>query len=284
MKKYYLHKNDYTKLHFELKALAPYFQRNKEKASKPHRHSFFQILWFKNSGNHYIDYEVVKHPANTLFLINRNQVHYFCPDSNNEGYLFHFNDSFISNLSLELLSRFTISIFNEIGDPHIFLEEADAKIIECVSHDLLQELEKEKVNYKEIVIHQFISLLYHIERIKKNTVPFSVDTNSDFSKVVRFKQLIIENVDQNLGIQDYSDRLGMSSKNLTKLTKQHTSLTPANLIKELKILEAKRMLSSQNISVKEVAYSLGFDQPTYFTKFFKKEVSITPKQFQEQLL
>ena len=284
MKQYDLHKDDFTKLHFELKALAPYFQRNKEKASKPHRHSFFQILWFKNSGNHYIDYEVVKHPANTLFLINRNQVHYFCPDSNNEGYLFHFNDSFISNHSLELLSRFTISIFNEIGNPHIFLGETDAKNIERMSCDLLKELEEEKVNYQQIVIHQFISLLYQIERIKKNTVSFSVDTNSDFSKVVKFKQLIIENVDQNLSIQDYSDRLGISSKNLTKLTKQHTSLTPANLIKELKILEAKRMLSSQNISIKEVAYSLGFDQPTYFTKFFKKEVSITPKQFQEQLL
>ncbi len=284
MKKYDLHKDDFTKLHFELKALTPYFQRNKEKASKPHRHSFFQILWFKNSGNHYIDYEVVKHPANTLFLINRNQVHYFCPDSNNEGYLFHFNDSFISNLSLELLSRFSISIFNEIGDPHIFLGETDTKIIESMTCDLLQELEEEKTNYQQIAIHQFISLLYHIERIKKNSVSFNVDTNSDFSKVVKFKQLLIENVDQNLGIQDYSDRLGISSKHLTKLTKQHTSLTPANLIKELKILEAKRMLSSQNISIKEVAYSLGFDQPTYFTKFFKKEVSVTPKQFQERLL
>ena len=66
MEKYDLHKNDFTKLHFELKALAHYFQHNKEKASKPHRHSFFQILWFKNSGNHYIDYDVdfrnIKYP------------------------------------------------------------------------------------------------------------------------------------------------------------------------------------------------------------------------------
>jgi AraC-like DNA-binding protein len=43
------------------------------------------------------------------------------------------------------------------------------------------------------------------------------------------------------------------------------------------------MLSNQNISIKEVAYSLGFNQPTYFTKFFKKDTKITPKQFQEQL-
>lgn len=282
MQKYDLHRNDFSKLHFELKQLAPYFQRNKEKASKPHRHSFFQILWFKNSGNHYIDYKVIKHSANTLFLINRNQVHYFCKESSNEGYLFHFNDSFIANLSLELLSRFTISIFNEIGDAYISLNQTDSKLIENVSDALLEELKEEKENYSQIVTHQFISLLYQIERIKKNTISFKVD--SDFSKIVKLKQFIIENLDQNLGIQDYSSHLGISSKKLTSLTKQYTALTPANLIKEIKILEAKRILSNQGISIKEVAYSLGFNQPTYFTKFFKKEVEITPKQFQEQLL
>ncbi len=284
MEKYDLHKNDFSKLHFELKQLAPYFQRNKDKASKPHRHSFFQILWFKNSGNHYIDYEAIKHPANTLFLINRNQIHYFCNESSNEGYLFHFNDSFISNLSLELLSRFTISIFNEIGDAYISLNQLDSKLIENASKFLFAELKEKKENYSQIIIHQFISLLYQIERIKKNEVSFKVDSNSDFSKIVHFKQIIIENLDKSLNIQEYSNRLGISSKKLTTHTKQYTSLTPANLIKEIKILEAKRMLSSHSISIKEVAYSLGFDQPTYFTKFFKKEVKITPKQFQEQLL
>ncbi len=284
MKIYDLHKNDFTKLNFELKQLAPYFQRHKDKASKPHRHSFYQVLWFKNSGNHYIDYEVVKHPANTLFLIHRNQVHYFCKDSINEGYLIHFNAVFISNLSLELLSRFTISIFNEIGDAFISLNQTDSTRIENVFDSLFKELNEEKENYVQITTHQFISLLYQIERLKKKTMPFKVDSNSDFSKIVTFKQTIVDNLDQNLSIQAYSNRLGLSSKKLTALTKQYTTLTPANLIKEIKILEAKRMLSNQDISIKEVAYSLGFDQPTYFTKFFKKEVNITPKQFQEQLL
>ncbi|WP_435264331.1 helix-turn-helix domain-containing protein [Tenacibaculum sp. nBUS_03] len=76
----------------------------------------------------------------------------------------------------------------------------------------------------------------------------------------------------------------MSSKKLTTLTKQHTGLTPANLIKDIKILEAKRMLSNQDVSIKEVAYSLGFDQPTYFTKYFKKETQLTPKEFQHSIL
>ena len=284
MEKYDLHKNDFSKLHFELKHLAPYFLRNKENASKPHRHSFFQILWFKNSGNHYIDYEVIKHPANTLFLINKNQVHYFCKQSINEGYLFHFNDSFISNFNLELLSRFTVSIFNEINEPYINLTNNDSSIIENICKTVLLEIDEKKENFSHIITHQFLGLLYLIERIKNEQISFKTDADSDFSIIVQFKQEIIKALDQQLSIDDFASRLGTSTKKLTSLTKQYTSLTPGSLIKEMKILEAKRMLSHQDISIKEVAYSLGFDQPTYFTKFFKKETKITPKEFQKQIL
>ena len=284
MKKYDLHKNDFSKLHFELKKLAPYFLRNKQKASKPHRHSFFQLLWFKNSGNHYIDYEVIKHPANTLFLINTNQIHYFCSESSNEGYLFHFNDSFISNFNLDLLSRFTVSIFNEISEPYINLSDSNVSLIPDISKGILLELEQKKENYSHIIMHQFLGLLFKIERIKNEQNSFKTDANSDFCKIVKFKQEVIKNIDQQLSIEDFASRLNLSAKKLTALTKQYTLLTPGSLIKELKILEAKRMLSHQDISIKEVAYSLGFDQPTYFTKFFKKETKITPKEFQKQIL
>ena len=284
MKKYDLHKNDFSKLHFELKHLAPYFLKNKAKATNPHRHSFFQLLWFKTSGNHYIDYEIIKHPPNTLFLINKNQVHYFCSESSNEGYLFHFNDSFLSNYSLDLLFRFTVSLFNEITDPYINLTNNDSISIENSCKTFLVELEEKKENYSHIIMHQLLGLLYKIERIKNEQISFKTDANSDFSKIVKFKQEVIKEIDQQLGIESFASRLGVSTKKLTALTKQYTSLTPGTLIKELKLLEAKRILSHQDISIKEVAYSLGFDQPTYFTKFFKKETKLTPKQFQEQLL
>ncbi len=283
MEKYDLHKNDFSKLHFELKKISPYFLRNKQKASKPHRHSFYQLLWFRNSGKHYIDYEVIKHPANTLFLINKNQIHYFCADSSNEGFLFHFNDSFISNLNLDLLSRFTISIFNEIVEPYIILEDQNSRIIEDNAKRILTEFEEEKENYSHIILHQFLGLLYQIERIKNEQTPFKTDANSDFYKIVKFKQEVIKNIDEQLGLEEFASRLDISTKKLTALTKQYTSLTPGALIKELKILEAKRMLSHQDVSIKEIAYSLGFDQPTYFTKFFKKETKLTPKQFLQQV-
>lgn len=283
LEKYDLHKNDFSKLHFEIKEISPYFFRNKEKASKPHRHSFFQLLWFKNEGCHYVDYEAINHKSNTLFLISKNQVHHFCNESNNQGYLFHFNESFISSFNLDLLSRFTVSVFNEISDPFVNVSDFDSENIDNVCKNILIEFEQQKENHVQIIRHLFLGFLYRVERMKKEQVPFGTHMNSDFSKIVEFKEEIVNNISDPLSIEDFADRLGLSVKKLTTLTKQYTHTTPGVLIKEMKLLEAKRMLSQHDVSIKEVAYYLGFDQPTYFTKFFKKETKLTPKQFQKEI-
>ncbi|MEM7161626.1 MAG: AraC family transcriptional regulator [Bacteroidota bacterium] len=284
MKKYDLHKNDYSKLHFEVKDLAPYVQRNLEKASVPHRHSFFQILFFPEKGKHYIDYEVIEHPKNTLFLINRNQVHHFCKGSKNEGFLFHFNDSFIAKLSLDLLSRFALTLFNEIDQPFLHLNKKEAEMIQSFSTKMPLEEEAKSENHAAILMHEFLSFLYRIERIKKNHSALNLEPDSDFLKMMQFKELIRQNFAESLSIDDYANALHLSSKKLTKISKKHYALTPAALIKSIKVLEAKRMLSNQKLSIKEVAYDLGFDQATYFTKFFKKETALTPKEFREKML
>ena len=283
MEKYDLHKDDVARLQFELKVLDEAFLA-REHIYKAHRHSFFQVLWFKSSGNHFIDYEVISHPANTLFLIHPNQVHYFCPKSSNDGFLLHFNDSFIGKLSTQILARFSISIFNQMGGNFIHL---DAQQVEAFGHSyraIQTELEIQQDNYSEIVFHQFLGLLYQIERIKKAQSPFDLDTNSDFRTVVRFKELVQQHMAHLLSIEFYADELHVTPKKLTQLCKQFVHQTPGHLIKGMKILEAKRMISKHGISVKEVAFALGYDQHTYFTKLFKKETHLTPKQFQASLL
>lgn len=284
MKKYDLHKNNFSKLHFELHSILPYYLNNKEKASRPHRHSFFQLLWFKNPGEHYVDYQVLQHPKNTLFAINQNQIHHFCRRSSNEGYLFHFNDSFISTIGLNILPRFILTIFNEIHSPYLVLTTAQSIFFKRLVKTIEIASDTKGENRSEIVMHQFMTLLYKVEEIKKEKFSFPLDLKSDFSTVVKFKQLIIQNIDQQLQITSYANALGISQKKLTSLTKEHTGSTPSTMIKGIKLLEAKRCLSEHKYTVKEIAYRLGFDQPTYFTKFFKKGTGLTPKQFQTQVL
>ncbi|MDE5851084.1 MAG: helix-turn-helix domain-containing protein, partial [Muribaculaceae bacterium] len=79
-------------------------------------------------------------------------------------------------------------------------------------------------------------------------------------------------------IQFMADRLNLSPSYLGDLIKRSTGTNASKYIQRMVIQEAKNLLSSgQNIS--QTAYSLGFDYPQHFTRFFKREESITPKEY-----
>lgn len=283
LSKYDLHKNDFSKLHFEVNDAKPYLLKNLDHAVVPHRHSFYQIIWFKNAGRHYVDYEIINHSENTVFFINTNQIHYFCTDSINEGVLFHFNDYFISQFNPEFLERFSLSIFNEIGKPCLNLSESEIERFDVFSKFIEEEIKGNDVFMREEVYSVFTSLLFLIERLKSKETKIDFNLNLDFKLAYSFKEEVYKNKQSFYNIDFYSNLLHTNNKKLTSVVKQYLGNTPVNIITSIKILEAKRRLANGKFSIQEIAYDLGFDQPTYFTKYFKKATGITPKEFQSSI-
>lgn len=283
LRKYHLHKDDYANIHFEIKAAKPYCELNAKHCFKAHQHSFYQLIWFQEAGQHYVDYEILSHPANSLFFLNRGQIHYFCPEAQNEGTLFHFDDFFLRQSDPEKDRWIQYKLFNEIGKPYVVLSDKDAADFSYLTHSLQDELEHRPYNYQRQLYYQFQTLLLKIERLKQSQQGTSEKLDHNFILAMRFKQLVEDHLDAFLSVQTYSEKLGISSKKLTAISAQYLHHTPSKLIHRRKILEAKRLLSNLKLSIKEVGYTLGFDQPTYFTKYFKKHTGITPKAFIKQL-
>lgn len=283
IQKYHLHKDDYSKLHFELIDCRPYFEKNIAPSTKPHRHSFYQLIWFKEPGRHYVDYQIVEHPENVMFFISKNQIHYFCPDSPNQGYLFHFNEFFLERFNAELMKRFAYSIFNEVGGSSVTLSDEDIADFEGYISSIKKELDLKEDFYAEKAFSFFQTILFQVERLKKKQGLFNANTDADYQIAFSFRNLIYEHMDTFLNLDEYGSLLNVNSKKLTDICKEYLGDTPANIIRELKILEAKRMLANRKVNIQEVVYRLGFDQPTYFTKYFKKATGLTPKEFQAAL-
>lgn len=284
IKRYDLHKDDFSKLHFEVNDAKSYFERNKKHASVPHRHSFYQIIWFKSSGRHFVDYETIDHDANSIFFINRNQIHYFCLDAPNDGYLFHFNDDFVNRGKEGLMNRFSLSIFNEIGSSFLKLSKENAKKMNLLTSYIESEILNKDSYYKEQVYHYFQNVLFQIERLNKLDGGVDVELNVGHKLAVEFKKLVFKEIESFHSIDYFAGSLGTNTKTLTEVSKEVLLDTPANIIRQVKLLEAKRMLSNLSTTIKEVAYGLGFEDPTYFTKYFKKGTGYTPKQFQKEHL
>lgn len=283
IRKYHLHKDDYSKLHFEINDATPYCRKNAAHCYKAHLHSFYQLIWFEEAGHHYVDYETIEHPANSLFFLNKKQVHYFCNHSKNVGTLFHFDEIFLYQQDNNADNWLQYELFNEIGRPYVVLSEEKINDFKYFIKKIQKEIQERPHNYRKQIFYLFQNILIQVERLKQKQGEGIDKMDRNFTLAIDFKKLIEENINDFLSVEDYSQELGMSSKKLTSLSKQYLKDTPSNIIHQRKILEAKRRLSNMKISIKEIAYSLGFEQPTYFTKYFKKHTKITPKEFIKQL-
>jgi AraC family transcriptional regulator, transcriptional activator of pobA len=97
-----------------------------------------------------------------------------------------------------------------------------------------------------------------------------------------FRALLTREYKQLKSPGDYAAALHLSLSYLNEAVKETTGCTVTYWIQQEIVLEAKRLLYHSSCSVKEVAYELGYDDPTYFSRLFKKTVNKTPGEFREQ--
>src|ERR1700744_4254281 len=97
-----------------------------------------------------------------------------------------------------------------------------------------------------------------------------------------FRVLLTREYKQLKSPGDYAAALHLSLSYLNEAVKEATGLTVTHCIQQEVLLEAKRLLYHSSCSVKEVAYELGYEDPTYFSRMFKKAVGKTPGDFREQ--
>ena len=89
---------------------------------------------------------------------------------------------------------------------------------------------------------------------------------------------IRESLESETTIQGIAEELGVSYSNFRKLFKEYTGLSPSTYQQELRLLRAKELLSTTDLSIKEIAYRLNFESPDYFSAKFKAKMGIKPSE------
>lgn len=97
-----------------------------------------------------------------------------------------------------------------------------------------------------------------------------------------FCQLIEEHYTTHQPVSFYARRLGIGAAHLNALCRQTVGKSALELIHERVILEAKRNLVYTSMTVSVVSYTIGFSDPAYFTRFFKRQVGLSPKEFRKR--
>ena len=101
--------------------------------------------------------------------------------------------------------------------------------------------------------------------------------------IVKGRTYIQENYDQDISLDDVSRHLNLSPYYFSKLFKSETGTTFVEYLTNLRIDRAKELLRDESLSIKEVCASVGYSDPNYFSRAFKKNLGVTPTVYREGL-
>ncbi len=282
---YHLHKEIPSKRQFEMFDLREYMIKNISKSSRPHSHSFYQIIWFYNDqGKHFIDFKAYPIASDKLFFIAKNQVHYFEHREDYNGIVLHFNESFLIQKEKDIEVFINYNLFNNEDSP--FFQISRSIKLEFVRY--MDQLKSEINNvsdfgHQAILSNTLKSFLIRIEREKRKISGSGIMSNEDSMLFLQFRKLVEAKYKENISISAYAKELNLSTKTLNSLVKSKTGKTTSQVLKQRVILEAKRQLCHSKSLVNEIGYDLGFQDPSYFVKFFKKHVKSTPSEFRNSI-
>ena len=140
------------------------------------------------------------------------------------------------------------------------------------SHNLLTEgfLQQRLIHAAQILHHLLSELLY-------NNPAFSPSQRTNrFRSVEPTLHYLRQNVDKPLTLNDMADHAGLSQPHFSRLFKKQTGYAPKDYFIHLKLQEASSMLLLSKMTVREIAALVGYDDPYYFSRIFKKTVGISP--------
>lgn len=282
IQEYHLHKKDYSQLQFEIKSMEAYVEKNYVHCVKPHRHTFYQIIWFESHpSKHFIDFKSHEFTQEVIFFVDQGQVHAFLEGDKPKGHLIHFNADFVPASDADL----SYNLFNSWqSQPYLFPDEVQKHKLSTLRQLMEDELQASSFRIRDLLGYLLKSFLIIAERSRTGT-PSSLLSSRDaeHQTYLQFQQLLDQHIAKQYPVAWYSEQLNLSAKTLNRITQQVMGKSPGQLIHDRLTLEAKRLLCQANLSVKEIAFDLGFGQATYFTKFFKKHSGHTPQDFRQQI-
>lgn len=287
---YHLNRHQPDKPQFAIHDLNTYIKKNQGNTARPHIHSFYQIIWFQQGkGTHFVDFKAYDVFDNAIFFIAKNQVHYFDDHTGYEGFLIHFNEAFLVQDESKADFFLKCSLFNNpYPQPSCCIGEGIDEMLDEYILQIKRELDNGEDFGKEELLRNYLkSFLIQIQRRKnendqtQNNVPSILDEKR--VQLTKFVNLIEENYNKGFSVAEYSGMLFISPRTLSDLTSQLLNKTPSQMIQERIILEAQRLLLYSQLNVNQIGYRLGFDDPSYFVKYFKKHTRISPSEFRKSV-
>lgn len=172
------------------------------------------------------------------------------------------------------------------GSPVFFVNSEQEKFITEIFEKMQQEMVSEYL-YKDELLYNYVNILIH-EALKMQPADTYFKHANASSRIVSLftelleRQFPIDSPEEPLRLKsaaDFATQLAVHVNHLNRSLKDVTGKTTSEHIAERIVREAKALLLHTNWNISEIAYALGFEYPSYFNNFFRRQTNSTPKGF-----
>lgn len=279
------HNNE--KVFFAFRTMSENYKRTGGKPDIPHKHDFYTVILVRNAtGAHFIDFAEFKMNSRTAFFVSPGQVHQIViENSDPEGDILMFNDEFLSQNYISEQFITNLGLFScGTGTPPIDLP---LDVVEKLS-SLSLEIKEAFAGNSPFKFDSIAALLklFLIECNKLAIHPIDENPQTIQSGrpiVSAFKDLLNKHYADWHKVSEYATAMNISPDYLNNVIKNSLGKTSKEMIFNRIILEAKRFGLHTELTNKEIAYQLGFDDPSHFSKFFKNETGESFSDFRMAL-
>jgi len=244
-----------------------------------HRHDFFFVLVLqKGKGVHEIDFTSYDVLDNSVFLLRPGQTHQLELKTGCTGFLMEFNNEFyhpVDKASGQRLRKASNKNFCQ-------LDETRLEKLMTVLDYMFQETIAVEEGWTEIIKANLE--IFFIELLRQSSHPKNTTSNINSyaqERLEEFLELLETYIFTHKQVSQYTEMMNLSSYQLNEITKSTIGKTASALLTERIILEAKRYLLATPNQVKDIADLLGYEDVSYFIRFFKKQTGHTPELFRQ---
>lgn len=211
-------------------------------------------------------------------------------DEKQTGWFCLFSDQFLQNGN-RLGNIQDSQLFKVGGSPVFFLDELQQNTVSDIFQKMMVEIKSDYI-HKYDMLRAYLHLLIH-ETMKINPAEnFEHYQNASQRVASLFMELLerqfpIDSPDAFLKLKtptDYADSLSIHVNSLNRAVKEITGKTTSQQIASRIIQEANALLQHTDWNISEIAYGLGFEEPAYFTNYFKKQTGFAPNRLRNSLV
>ncbi len=252
--------------------------KGRNEFEQPHKHDFYLVFFVeKGSGVHNVDFTQYTVGDYQVYFIRPGQVHNWSLDVDTSGFQLMLAPDVItifSNLS-------QLPFFEQSVPSCLSLTQKEFEQFKNQLHEIEVVLPDNDLLSKEIVLLHLHLLLKLLQKEYLKQFPEHDFSTRPEKMIKKFNVLIEDNFKEESSVNFYADKLNITANYLNILSQKYLKMPASDLIKQRTILEAKRLLTSTDLSVKEIGYQLGFNDNAYFSKVFKKYAGKTPGDFKK---